>query len=265
MGDRCPHCQKRFKTILNHLRRSPSCDVPYENARANVASHVPTTIITHHSASSPFNRDSPGTGIFNESQHTTVRQRNTVNYSEGFRKRAKSNQSSDYSIPAADDDLDDYIHTNANFDDSSSADPSRSHQVNDGQRRPITSPNSTLPTHGLIEDHEEAAAESWNSLFTGLDIHDSVAAVAPRTTTAPTHEHPGNQEDEGLAEARVADNRLGVVSNTTLEQQRSMVVVTPSDRSMARLYLLCDKAGGGSVLGRSHYFSVTARNDPEWF
>jgi hypothetical protein len=177
---------------------------------------------------------------------TSDRTRTAVNYSEVASKRAKSNlMVDDY----PDEDLDDYMHTYNSVTEGQPA-PLRSHgfQAEANQTHPAINVSNTGELELGSEDEEEAVAERWQSLFASLDLHPTVAAIAPSVTMASNEEIPEIEGAGGMAQFGMADSRLGTVSNITMKEQRSEVVATPVDRTMSRMYLLCDNAGGPRYL-----------------
>jgi hypothetical protein len=86
------------------------------------------------------------------------------------------------------------------------------------------------------------AADALLSLYSSLHTNHSVAAVA----VPPSFTNQNTEDQEG--QVTVADNRLGQIVTVTIEQQNSRVVATPQDRSMARIYRICDQAGSPCYL-----------------
>jgi hypothetical protein len=168
--------------------------------------------------------DTPDDGVLTApiSTRTSSRRRNSVDYSE----MAKRPRIADCWFPAPDETLGD--HTDSYFHSSEVPHPMSS------------SPSCAVgdrPVHAAVDedppdlDMQQLATEAWNSMFAS----SSVAAVAP-TLPVPLIVVP-------VLPVEGQHPSLGCVVTITLEDQNNRVVCVPSDRSMARIYRMCDEAG----------------------
>jgi hypothetical protein len=165
-----------------------------------------------------------------------------MNYAESARKRVCTFDEDD-SYPSPDDDLGDYVST---------------YFANDIPQATHPLPNINTATTRLPpgQEHQqdilESATDSWNSLFahSTRDEYESVAAVAP----VPNYANRANQPSTAPTPPTpltMAVRRLCTLTTLTMEQQNGRIVATPQDRSMARIYHLCDDSGSPCYLADS--------------
>lgn len=183
------------------------------------------------------------------SSRTSTRRRNSVNYSETA-KRPRINDLIDTNFPSPDETLGDYIDTHFHATVDRSLATSSTQQLStssSGAGNPIIHGVDEVFARRLIQHHsvadadtdpsnmdlQQLAAEAWRSMFAS----SSVAAVAP----AP----PLLLDINPVVPDDVArrHNCVGRVVTITMESQNNRVVSVPTDRSMARIYLMCDDAG----------------------
>jgi hypothetical protein len=163
-----------------------------------------------------------------------------MNYAESARKRVCTFENS---YPSPDDDLEEYVSTFFANDFPQATRP---------LPNIITATTRSLPGQEHQQDILELATDSWKSLFADSTRvkYESVAAVAPvpnyanranQPSTAPTPHTP----------LTMAVSRLCSLTTLTMEQQNGRIVATPQDRSMARIYRLCDDSGSPRYLADS--------------
>jgi hypothetical protein len=77
-----------------------------------------------------------------------------------------------------------------------------------------------------------------------------VAVVAPVSNYVNRANEPSTTPTP-LTPLTIADSCLCSLTTLTMEQQNGRIVATPQDRSMARIYRLCDDSGSPRYLADS--------------
>lgn len=230
----CPHCGRTgFRNIQNHLKRTPVCQTAIMNMAAPSNRPIPPFVSTGGVLSPPAIMqdtiaDSLGPDGSTQRVNPRRRRRAEINYSEqAAAKTARSNQPLDDLGPSPADDLGDYMDTHH-----LSANEAETARLSSSRRLEM----------------EQVAEESWNSLYSSLQTHNSVAAVASPPPLNLNQNPPSN----GVAAQEPTiegDTCLCQVDTITMKDQNSQVVTTPQDRSMARIYRLCDSVGSPQFFG----------------
>jgi hypothetical protein len=233
----CPKCRKCFKNIRNHFLRSPACAAGNVSATPPIPTVV-TTGVSDNPTEKSFNTDSSIT-------RTSNRRRTAVNYSETAAKRARSTQPAEDCFPTPDENLDDYMHTYFDEEDAVPLSSTRCPAPHNHDHTSQLAPHCPPEIDPRNIDMEVVAAEAWHSLYASLMTHNSVGAVAPPPSGSLIADT--DNEDQGV-EDLAGESRIGKVVTITMQEQNSRVVATPHDRSMARIYQVCDQAGSPRYL-----------------
>jgi hypothetical protein len=248
MTETCPSCgQQGIRRLRSHLSRNAFCARAFYSpedsngeteAGPSIYPPIPAVINTSH-ASPQLPDNAQGTSERTNSYRSRLRTRETpLNYAESARKRGCTSDPDD-GFPTPDEDLGDYISTFFDTDDQPESVPP-----------PDVNPRTTRlhPGQENQQDMLELAVDTWTSLYGGSvrEESHSVAAVALPPGNVP-QSHDNNLPAIPPLPA-MADSRLGTFKTVTMEEQNSRIVATPQDRSMARIYRLCDDAGSPRYL-----------------
>jgi hypothetical protein len=238
MGDTCPQCGKGgLKRIATHFQRSPACArLMLADARCQPSTNptIPTEVRTGPTAAAMEDGVEQQQNLLNLRHNR--RQRVIVNYSEAVAKRVRNNLEEDcYQSP--DEDLVDYNDTF--FDHTPEHMPLTSRRQT---RTNLESEPEPEPGSPYQQDLSEMAADAWLSIYGPSSTNHSLAAIAlpPSRTTQNIVDLEGQVVED--------EPSLGQIANVSIEQQNSRVVATPQDRSMARIYRICDQAGSPRYL-----------------
>lgn len=214
----CLVCGQQTKKLSSHRRQNPACSLLYSQ----------NTPPTHNESAIPFEIGNDTELNFNETpQHTNSGRRTSsrkrkavVTYSETTRPYTNSveENSNIGTKPTPDLSLNDYVTTYLS---------GRSSEGNDSS---IMSPQEPNPAQVNLNsgnnDEAEFENEYWESLF--LE-NSSVAAVAAS---------PQSNQANVVSEIRYQN--IGSMHTMPFSVQQKRIVTSPWDRSMARLYKICD-------------------------
>ena len=165
------------------------------------------------------------------------RRKNVFDYSEGVSKR-KQVVNTKHRFQTPDMNLTDYISTFFDDDHRKQIDINDVAGEKDTSKRPPTSQSGTF--YPLV-DTIELESDAWNSIYAPVDDFSNVAmAVQPFLRN--------DDEDTSVALGVVENQGLGECATLTIQQQNNRVVASPQDRSMARIYQLCDRSGSPRYL-----------------
>jgi hypothetical protein len=217
----CPACHTYFQRIHSHFSRTPQCrDYNVLNAGAGTSASrayppIPSEITT--SVIGPAVVATAATTV--EQQYNAYNpQSRSSSKRRGTGARINYSESGLKSVPSSDPPKD----TSFPVPDEDLLD--------------------YVTTYCGGDDFEHHGTSSHRDSLLALGTDRSEAAVAAR----PLDQHGANSSME-VEEL----HQLGVVETITMEEQNGMVVATPQDRSMARIYRMFDAAGSPRYLADS--------------
>jgi hypothetical protein len=223
----CKGCKRSVKRLSSHFTQNPSCRTKHNLKVSLPAPDIPMEIHTEISFASDIVEDLLPTLPETVQQacigrRTSRRKRKQiVSYAESVRPRVSTPYENlvDENAAAPDLNLNDYVATF--LSQGISGDDSNRIQTNN------VNPFFNNPTQASVDD-TEIANDYWQSLF--LDS-TSVAAVA-----VPPQENESNDTNAIIPET------LGSIHTMPFSVQQRRIVISSWDRSMSRLYQICDNA-----------------------